>query len=256
MAAKMRIAIIGGGNVGPSLANGWLRTGHEVAFGVAEIDAPNAADLAKRLPAAAVLANGEAVATAEVIVLSVPWAAVPFALDQCGDLRGKIVLDATNPLRLGEEGLELAVGFTDLGGESVARLAPGARIVKTMNQVGFAVMSSTGGYPAPPAMFMAGDDPAAKELVGRLVKDLGFEVFDAGPLRQSRLLEPYAMLWIDQVLNRKGPASNAFGFMEKAYESDCRVYSLRSVGQYARGSDSGLRRCSKASRRCPRMHRL
>jgi predicted dinucleotide-binding enzyme len=64
-------------------------------------------------------------------------------------------------------------------------------------------------------MFMAGDDESAKSVTAQLVTDLGFEAIDAGPLRHARLLEPYAMIWIDQTLNRGAPSTNAFGFMRK-----------------------------------------
>jgi hypothetical protein len=211
----MKIAIIGAGQVGRSLALGWIRAGHEVTFGVADPDGPRAGELAAVAPAAAVRSNRKAARDAGMIVLAVPWDAVPSALAQCGDLKGKFLIDATNPLRFADAGLELAVGFDDSGGETVARLAPGAHVVKTMNQVGFAVMSATAGYPARPAMFVAGDHETAKAAAAQLVADLGFEVFDAGALLQARLLEPYAMLWIDQAVNRGAPATNAFSFMSK-----------------------------------------
>lgn len=213
----MKIAIIGAGNVGRSLAVGWLRAGHDVIFGVVDPETPSAADLTRKIPRAKVRRNDEVVAAVELVALAVPWDVVPAALAGCGDFQGRVLIDATNPLRFGDNGLELAVGFTDSGGETVARLAPSARVVKTMNQVGFAVMSATTGYAAPPAMFVASDDQEAKATASKLVTDLGFEVFDAGPLRQARLLEPYAMLWIDQAMSRGAPATNAFGFMAKKY---------------------------------------
>jgi predicted dinucleotide-binding enzyme len=212
----MKIAIIGAGNVGRSLAAGWSRACHEVTFGVADPTKPGVPELSRALPNTTVSANCDAVADADAIVLAVPWDAVPVAVGECGDLGGKILIDATNPLRFGDAGLELALGFSDSGGETVARLAPGARVVKTMNQVGFAVMFATDGYPTAPVMFLAGDDEEAKTVARGLVTDLGFEVFDAGPLRQARLLEPLAMLWIDQALNRGAPATNALSFMQKA----------------------------------------
>ena len=212
----MKIAIIGAGNVGRSLATGWLRAGHEVTFGVTDPAKPGVAEVSRALPNTTVLAHRDAVAYADVIVLAVPWDAAAVALAECGDLQGRVLIDATNPLRVGDAGLKLALGFSDSGGETVARLAPGARVVKTMNQVGFAVMSVTDGYPTPPVMFLAGDDEEAKSVARGLVTDLGFEAFDAGPLQQARLLEPLAMLWIDQALNRGAPATNALSFMQKA----------------------------------------
>ena len=64
-------------------------------------------------------------------------------------------------------------------------------------------------------MFVAGNDGAKKSVVLKLVEDLGFEAVNAGPLRNARLLEPFAMLWIDQALNRGAPRDNAFAFMRR-----------------------------------------
>lgn len=211
----MRIAIIGAGAVGGSLGRGWSRAGHTIAYGV-----PDPADPKHR--AAATVAGGAALGTAaealrdaDAVVLAVPWSAVDAALAACGDLGGRVLIDVTNPLRAGEDGLELALGFDTSGAEEVARLAPGARVVKAMNQVGFAVMADSSGYPVRPGMFVAGDDADAKAAALALVEDLGFEALDAGPLRLARLLEPHAMLWIHQVVNRGAPADAAFALMRK-----------------------------------------
>lgn len=211
----MQIAIIGPGNVGTALGRGWSARGHTICFGV-----PNPADpkyeTAARAASAAVAGNADAVANADVVVLAVPWDAVPAALSACGDLSGRIIIDATNPLRFGAEGLELAVGFSTSGAEEIAQLAPGAWVFKTMNQVGFKVMDNASGYPAPPTMFVAGDNEMQKPKVLALVRDLGFDAIDAGLLNRARLLEPYAMLWIDQVVGSSGaPDTNAFSFMHK-----------------------------------------
>jgi predicted dinucleotide-binding enzyme len=77
-------------------------------------------------------------------------------------------------------------------------------------------MSNTQGYSSRPLMFVAGDDEARKPLVLELVSTLGFEALDAGPLRNARLLEPYAMLWIDQAFNHGASVTNAFGMLNKA----------------------------------------
>lgn len=211
----MRIAIIGAGNVGQALATGWLRAGHSVVFGARNPGSGEALELVSRFPGAECGSNSEAVENSDVVVLAVPWDAVPQALAGCGHIGGRVLIDATNPLQFGSEGPELAVGFSDSGGETVARIAPGARVVKTMNQVGFAVMAAAEGYPSKPTMFLASDDEPAKVVACDLVSDLGFDARDAGPLRNARLLEPYAMLWIDQVVNRGAFTTSAFALMQK-----------------------------------------
>ena len=209
----MQIAIIGAGAVGTALARGWARAGHGIAFGVNDPGAEKHQVL--RDQGFATRFNGEAAATAEAIVLSVPWAAVQAAVASLGDVTGKLILDATNPLEFGADGLALAVGFSDSAGETVQRLAPGASVFKTMNQVGFRVMDAASGYPAPPTMFVAGDDAARKREVMDLVADLGFEPLDCGGLKMARLLEPYAMLWINQVVVQGAPDTSAFALMRR-----------------------------------------
>lgn len=211
----MQIAIIGAGNVGMALGQGWSRAGHQIIFGVRDPAHPRHEKNALQAGSARVTSVALAVASAEIIVLAVPWDGVPAALEACGNLNGRVLIDATNPLRMGSDGLELAIGFTHSGGEEVAFLAKGAKVFKTMNQVGFPVMADTSGYVTPPVMFVAGDDGDSKPTVLALIASLGFEAVDAGPLRNSRLLEPYAMVWIDQAMNRGAATTNAFAMLKK-----------------------------------------
>jgi len=211
----MRIAIIGAGNVGASLGKGWAISGHPIIYGVPDPTNRKYASIAEAAKRAEVVGVADAVDRADAIVLAVPWDAAPNAISACGNLSGRLLIDVTNPLKGGAEGLELALGFSTSGGEEVARMAPGASVFKTMNQVGFPVMSDTQGYPTRPVMFVAGDDADRKPQVLALVTDLGFEAVDAGPLRRARLLEPYALLWIDQAINHGAPTDSAFAFMRK-----------------------------------------
>ena len=142
-------------------------------------------------------------------------AAAGDALAAAGDLAGRVLIDVTNPLRMGAAGLELLLGFDRSAAEQVASLAPGAAVFKTLNQVGFEVMADTAGYAAPPVMFVAGDDAARKPVVMGLVADLGFHAVDAGGLRAARLLEPYGMLWIHMALDRKAGPDNAFAYLAR-----------------------------------------
>ena len=157
----------------------------------------------------------QAVQGADAIVLAVPFDAVGDALAAAGDLSGRLLIDVTNPLRMGAAGLELSLGFDRSAAEHVASLAPRATVFKTLNQVGFEVMANTVGYAAPPVMFVAGDDDARKPVVMTLVSDLGFHAVDAGGLRVARLLEPYGMLWIHMALDRKAGRDNAFAYLAR-----------------------------------------
>jgi predicted dinucleotide-binding enzyme len=213
----MRIAIIGAGNVGTALARGWSRAGHNIVFGVSDPASGKSQALGEAMRAE-VRTNAEAASGAQAIVLCVPWGAVEPALRSLGNVAGKLLLDATNPLAVRSGVLGLALGFTDSGGETVQRFAKGASVFKTMNQVGYKVMDAARGYPAPPVMFVAGDDAGRKPEAMRLVSDLGFQAIDCGGLAMARLLEPYAMVWINQVVARGAPERSAFGFMQPGVE--------------------------------------
>ncbi len=119
-----------------------------------------------------------------------------------GDLSGRIVLDATNPLAMGPDGLGLEIGHSMSAGEKVQGWAKGASVFKTLNTTGYANMADPIFRGVKSVMFVAGDDAAAKPKVIELVAALGFEVVDAGPLRNARLLEAHAMLWIELALKR------------------------------------------------------
>src|SRR6266545_1864791 len=106
----MKIAIIGAGNVGGTLGSRWAKNGHTVTFGVRN---PNDEKLKKLLSgiggAARAATIREAVDDASVVVLATPWEAAQSAIQAAGKLNGKILIDATNPLSLGPEGLRLVL---------------------------------------------------------------------------------------------------------------------------------------------------
>ena len=203
----MNIAIIGAGNVGGALGKGWAKAGHSIIFGVRDPVAgktrPPILEIGR---AASSLAVPDAVRQAAVIVLATPWNAVPEVIKAMGEVRGKIIIDCTNPLFLNAEGsLSLAVGSTTSGAEEIAQMAPGARVAKAFNTYGwenFADSSYPGYGDAKPVMFYCSDDDGAKEIVEKLAADLGFEPVDTGGLGMARSLEPLALLWIRLAVRR------------------------------------------------------
>jgi predicted dinucleotide-binding enzyme len=195
----MRIAIIGAGNVGGALARGFSRAGHHIVLGVRDAADAKAAALAPAI-GADVRRPAEAAATADVVVLALPWDSAEGAAKALGGLNGKIVIDCMNPLAMQNGRLGLDRGFNTSGAEALASWIPGARVVKTLNQVGAEMMADNAGLPCRPVMFMAGDDSTAKATVSTLLADLGFEPLDAGDLTRARLLEPYGMVWINQAM--------------------------------------------------------
>jgi predicted dinucleotide-binding enzyme len=191
----MQIGIIGGGSVGGTLGTGWARKGHKIRFGVRRPDSTEMHELLRTIGTAASAGSvTEAATFGEAVVLAAPWPAAQDALRAAGDLTGKVLLDCTNPLKPDLAGLEL--GTTTSGGEMVAAWAPGARVVKIFNTTGYGNMANPNYALGPATMFYCGDDDGAKVAAAQLASDLGFEPVDAGPLRNARLLEPLAMLWI------------------------------------------------------------
>ncbi len=195
----MQIAIIGTGSVGRALAQGLAGKGHEIVFGSRHPDTESA--MAEGFGAGvappAVAAQG-----AQIVILALPWRVAQATLKGLGDLSGKIVVDCMNPLGMVDGALGLVLGQNTSGAEQVAGWLPGARIVKTLNQVGAEIMADTSRLSPAPVMFVAGDDAASKTEVASLLTDLGFAPEDAGDLRKARLLEPFALLWINQSIAR------------------------------------------------------
>ena len=210
----MKIGIIGAGSVGGTLGKAWAAKGHDIVFGVRDPHAKNVQDAVKATAGKARAASvKEATAQAEVVVLAIPWGATQDAIKAAGNLGGKIVIDATNPLKPDLSGL--ALGHTTSAGEEVARWAAGAKVVKAFNTIGAQHMANPrfGGQSA--SMFICGDDAAAKKTVATLAEALGFEPVDAGPLTQARLLEPLAMLWISMAYAYGHGANIAFRLLRR-----------------------------------------
>src|SRR4051812_21211430 len=206
----MNITICGSGNVGRALAGGWKKAGHSVTFAARDPNGAKAAGL--KQDGYAVAPQAEAARSADVIVLATPWDATAATIKALGDLAGKIVVDATNPLTAK---LELAFGFSDSAGETVARLASGAKVVKAFNTTGANNMANSNYSSGKLMMPVAGDDADAKQPVMRLASDLGFEPVDAGPLSMSRYLEPTAMLWIKLAYAQGMGREFGFGLLKR-----------------------------------------
>jgi predicted dinucleotide-binding enzyme len=174
----MKIALIGKGNVGTALGTGLQRAGHDIRFGHRDAKEP----------------VREAAAWGEVVVLAVPYPAIPNVVTQIGSAAdGKVVIDVTNALG---SGMELAIGFSTSAAEELQKSLPKAKVIKAFNTV-FAQNQSTARVGAEQlSAFIAGDDDAAKQVVMRLAAAMGFDPVDVGTLKSARYLEPMATLLI------------------------------------------------------------
>jgi len=210
----MNIGIIGSGNVGGTLGKRWAQAGHQVVFGSRNPGSGAMRQLAAEAGATARAASfHETVEASEVLLLATPWPATQPALEGLGDLTGKVLMDATNPLLPNLAGVEF--GTTTSGAEQVAGWARGAKVVKAFNTVGYNIMANPAFGLGRPVMFYCGDDAGAKKIVKPLVDGLGFESIDAGPLSQARLLEPLALLWISLALFHGQGREFAFSLLRR-----------------------------------------
>jgi predicted dinucleotide-binding enzyme len=191
----MKIGIIGAGNVGGTLGRRWARNGHAVTFGARSASSDSLKELlAQAGPTAKVNSVADAARNSDVLLLAVRWQAVEQALVDCGSVAGKIVIDPTLPLLPDFSGL--SAGTTTSGGEMVARWAQGAQVVKAFNHMGVEIMADPDFHGAQAAAFYCGDDSAAKNTAGSLIRELGFDAFDVGPLAMARYTEPLGYLWV------------------------------------------------------------
>ena len=199
----MKIGIIGPGNMGMGLARLWAAEDNEIMLSYSRSNDKLEA-LAEELgPNGSWGTAEEAAKFGDVVVLATPWWATQQALAATnGALEGKVVIDVTNPLKEDFSGLE--VGKNDSGGEVVQRTS-GAKVVKAYNSIFAKTLPAEAhdyGHHHP-ALFYAGDDADAKEIVAGLIDQTGFRPVDAGPLRSARYLEPLVMLDVELGRTRK-----------------------------------------------------
>jgi predicted dinucleotide-binding enzyme len=144
-------------------------------------------------PRASTGAFPDAAGFGEIVILATLGSANESALRVAGPerLRGKVLIDATNPLDF-SRGVppSLFVGHTDSGGEQVQRL------VKAFNTVGHAHMFRPDFPGGPPDMFLCGNDAEAKRVVSKFLADFGWTVIDLGGIESSRYLEAMCLVWV------------------------------------------------------------
>jgi predicted dinucleotide-binding enzyme len=180
----MRIGLIGAGRIGGNCARQAVKGGHEVMLSFGR-------DRAKLEALAAELGGStgkpaDAVAFGEVVILSVPWSTIPDALEQAGDLSGKIVIDTTNQFGSGPMPAEgqTAASFN-------AGRMPGARYAKSFNTLTSAFQAEAAGRQGDErvAQWICGDDPDARRIVAGLIEDMGYVPVDVGGTATCEAME-------------------------------------------------------------------
>lgn len=194
-----KIAVLGSGQVGQVLADGFLKHGHEVMRGSRE-----PAKLSDwKAQAGAKASTGtfaEAARFGDSVVLAVKGDAAEAVVDLAGaeNLSGKAVMDTTNPIAKAPPQNGVLRFFTNLDESLMERLqkrAPGAHFVKVFSCVGSALMVNPALPGGPPTMFICGNDARAKAQVTQLLDQFGWEVADMGGVEAARAIEPLCILW-------------------------------------------------------------
>jgi len=204
---KLRIGTIGAGRIGGTVGGLWVRAGHPVMF--SSKDASEGKALAEKLgPPARAGSVEEAIAFGDVILLAVPYGAMPaIGRDYGAALKGKIVLDAGNAVSardgvIADEADREGIGITS------QKYLPGARIVRAFNTIGYTILQAEAGRAEPRLPIpIAGDDAEAVRIAGELVRDAGFEPVVAGGLADARRFQRGAPGY--------GPKANAAELREK-----------------------------------------
>jgi len=212
---KVKVGVLGSGDVGKVLAGGFLKLGHEVRIGSRSPEklkewAAGAGD------GASTGTFAEAAEFGDIIVLATHGEGTQSAIEMAGaaNFDGKVVIDATNPLDFSSGGPQLSIGLNDSLGERVQRWLPKARVVKAFNTVGNAHMIDPQFPGGPPTMFIGGNDADAKKLVTQVCEAWGWEVAALGGIDASRYLEPMCMAWVVYGI-RTGTWNHAFKLLKK-----------------------------------------
>lgn len=210
----MKIGIIGAGDVGSILGKAWAKRGHNIVFGVRDIQSPKVKNLFNYAdPNIQVGKIPEAFHFGDIIVLAVPWEAALETIRGVGDVSGKIIIDPSNPINSELEGA--VVPSSTSAAEEISKLAKDARVVKAFNAIGAKTLHNLqfGSHRAD--CFICGDDLAAKSEVKKLAMEIGFNVVDVGPLSNARLLENLALLWIELALRQRMGPNIAFKLLTR-----------------------------------------
>jgi predicted dinucleotide-binding enzyme len=182
----MKIGVIGSGKIGGSVGTLWVKAGHEVMFSSRHLDEVKKL-IAGLGPKARAGTPKEAAAFGEVILVSVPYSALPqIGKDLATELKGKVVLDTCNPISSRDGQMADAARAKGTGVASVEFL-PGVRLVRAFNSVGYnSIRSEAHRAGEKIAIPLAGDDAAALKIAAKLVQDAGFEPVVVGPLARAK----------------------------------------------------------------------
>jgi predicted dinucleotide-binding enzyme len=209
----MRIGILGSGLMGSKLGTLFARAGHDVVFSYSH----SKEKLNKLARAARGKARAgtpaEAAQDADAVLLAVHWSRVDDVLQQAGGLSGKVIVSCSLPMNADDTGLLIA--HTASGAEELAKKVPTGKVVSAFgtvpSEVLFDVFEARRKATRPSLVF-CGDDKKSKKVAAQLIRDVGFEPVDAGPLRIARYTEPFTLLIAQLAYERPGGPKLAYRF--------------------------------------------
>jgi len=191
----MRIGILGSGLMGAKLGTIWVRAGHEVVFSYSHSEA-KLQKLARDAKGKARAGTPrEAAQEADAVLLAVHWSRVDDVLKQAGDLSGRVIVSCSLPMNADDT--DLVFAHTSSGAEELAKKIPKARVVSAFGTVPSEVLFDVferRRNATKPNLVYCGDDSKSKKTAAQLIRDVGFDPVDAGPLRIARYTEPFTLL--------------------------------------------------------------
>ena len=194
------IALLGAGNVGTTIGTGLDKHGHRVVLASREPNGDKVRAWVDEMGEEASSASyDDAIAAADCVFFCVPGRAIEetLAAIDTAALEGRVVVDVTNDTAVTADGaLTLKRGLEDSAAQIIQRTAPGARVVKAFNTTGVHSMVEPKVQCGPPSMPICGDDAAAKETVGEIVREFGWEPVDLGGVDTAPVLEATLLPWL------------------------------------------------------------
>jgi predicted dinucleotide-binding enzyme len=185
----VRIGILGSGLMGSKLGTLFASAGHDVVFSYARTKRKLeqlAHEAGKHARAGT---PSDAARDADALLLAVHWSRVDDVLEKAGDVSGKVIITCSLPMNKADTALVIA--HTSSGAEALAEQVPKARVVAAFSTVPSEVLFK---LRRNPSLVYCGDDAGAKSVAAQLIRDVGFDPIDAGPLSMARYTEPFSLL--------------------------------------------------------------
>ena len=215
MRDKMRIGILGSGLMGSKLGTLFARVGHEVTFSYSRSQQKLKRLAREAGDGARAGTPSEAAQNVDAVLFAVHWDHFDDVLRQAGDLSGKLIITCSLPMNAGNS--ELVIAHNSSGAEELAKRIPKARVVSAFgtapSEVLFSVFDARHRKANRPSLVYCGDDATAKKMAAGLIRDVGFDPVDAGPLRIARYIEPFALLVAQLAYEGAGGPELAYRFI-------------------------------------------